>query len=358
MSSDIESEQSNSCHNRELIDQFNRNKTLTQQEWITLLDTFTDEDRAYAASIAKDLAVAHFGHDIFFRGIVEFTNICKNDCIYCGIRRSNECVNRYRLNKEEILQCCEEGYHLGYRTFVLQGGEDAWFTDDRLCEIVSAIHARYPECAITLSVGERSRESYQRLFQAGADRYLLRHETANPHHYHKLHPRELSWSHRMQCLNDLKEIGYQTGCGFMVGSPYQTSADIAKDMMYIHDFQPQMIGIGPFIPHKDTPFRDFPAGSPETTLFVLSLCRIMMPQVLLPATTALGTVRGDGRQMGVLAGCNVIMPNLSPMSVRKKYLLYDNKAGIHDSARVGMEKLEKQLSEIGYHLSISRGDFS
>lgn len=343
--------------NCDLINKLNNTKTLPADEWTTLLDTFTQSDRTYAASIAKEISFKLFSNKIYFRGIIEFTNICKNDCLYCGIRHSNSKVVRYRLTLEDIMSCCKEGYNLGYRTFVLQGGEDAWFTDERLCDIIRTIHTSYPDCAITLSIGERSRESYQRLFDAGANRFLLRHETANACHYRKLHPPELSWEHRMQCLRDLKEIGYQVGCGFMVGSPYQTAADMAKDMVFISGFHPHMIGIGPFIPHKDTPFHDFCAGSTETTLFILSLCRIMQPQVLLPATTALGSLRGDGRQLGVLAGCNVIMPNLSPLAVRKKYLLYNNKVGVSDSASDSMHKLASQLEEINYQLCVNRGDY-
>ena len=343
--------------NKNLIDKLNENKLLAFDEWKTLIGTYTDEDRAYAADIARRIVLNKFGNKIYFRGIVEFTNICKNDCLYCGIRRSNKCVSRYRLTKDDILACCSTGYELGYRTFVLQGGEDLYFNDDRMVDIISAIHNQFPDCAVTLSIGERSNESYQRLYDAGASRYLLRHETADETHYGKLHPSDLSWKHRIQCLYDLKEIGYQTGCGMMVGSPYQTDECLAKDMLFMSEFKPHMIGIGPFIPHKDTPFKEFPAGSTETTLFLLSLCRIALPDVLLPSTTALGTVQGNGRQLGVLAGANVVMPNLSPMEVRKKYLLYDNKVGTNDDAKDGIQKLKNQMEEIGYEMVIGKGDF-
>ena len=342
---------------REAIDKLNRGKKLTEREWTELLHNFTDRDMAYAAELARTIALRKFGNKIFFRGIIEFTNICKNDCLYCGIRRSNTNLERYRLTKEDILACCREGYALGFRTFVLQGGEDGAMTDERLTDLVSAIHEEYPDCAITLSVGERSRESYEKLYAAGATRFLLRHKTATEERYKKLHPDQMSWQNRMRCLRDLKEIGFQTGCGCMVGAPYQTTADLARDMVFMGEFKPHMIGMGPFIPHKDTPFRDFPAGSVKMTLFLLSLARIMLPDVLLPATTALGTMEGDGRQKGVLAGANVIMPNLSPLSVRKKYMLYDNKAGTEDDAASGMEKLKKQMSEIGYEIVVTRGDY-
>ncbi|MDO4482590.1 MAG: [FeFe] hydrogenase H-cluster radical SAM maturase HydE, partial [Bacillota bacterium] len=294
---------------------------------------------------------------VYFRGIIEFTNICKNDCLYCGIRKSNPEQIRYRLTKEDILSCCREGYDLGYRTFVLQGGEDGFYSDDIIADIISDIRAAYPECAITLSIGEKSRESYEKFFNAGADRYLLRHETANPVHYSQLHPAELSLKNRIDCLKNLKEIGYQTGCGMMVGSPYQTIDNLAEDMIFLGEFKPQMVGMGPFIPHKDTPFRDFPPGSADLTLFLLSLVRLMLPRTLLPATTALGTLREDGRLKGILSGCNVIMPNLSPMSVRKKYLLYDNKAGTDVSPEESLNMLKQQVKKIGYEMSSERGDY-
>ncbi len=344
--------------NIELIDKLSVEKNLSFDEWTQLIGTYTPEDRQYAADAARNVAQREFGRDIFFRGIVEFTSICKNDCYYCGLRRSNHNAARYRLTKEDILACCAEGYKTGFRTFVLQGGEDAWFTDERMCDIVSAIRQAYPDCAITLSIGERSRESYQKLFDAGANRYLLRHETATPAHYAKLHPKELSLENRIRCLYDLKAIGYQTGCGCMVGTPYQTAEDLARDMLFMADFKPEMIGIGPFIPHHDTPFAACAAGSVDTTLLLLSLCRLMLPRVMLPATTALGTLDGSGRKQGVLAGANVIMPNLSPINVRKKYLLYDNKAITGDDAAESLRLLDEHMHEIGYKLSIARGDWS
>ncbi|MGN0335833.1 MAG: [FeFe] hydrogenase H-cluster radical SAM maturase HydE [Lachnospiraceae bacterium] len=342
---------------RQLIEQLNREKKLAHEEWKQLLTEFVPEDAAYAAELARRIAVSRFGKKIYFRGIIEFTNFCKNDCYYCGIRRSNKNADRYRLSGEEILECCREGYECGFRTFVLQGGEDGYFTDEVLTDLVSTIRRRYPDCAITLSVGERSRESYQKLYDAGADRYLLRHETADKALYEKWHPKTQTMENRMRCLKDLKEIGYQTGCGIMVGAPYQTADEIAADMEMMTDFEPQMIGIGPFIPHSDTPFRDQAAGSAELTLFLLSLCRILFPDVLLPATTALGTLQEDGRKRGVLAGCNVVMPNLSPESVRKKYMLYDNKAGTEDTAASGIEKLTAQMDAIGYQVIAGRGDY-
>lgn len=344
--------------NIQLIDKLEAQTRLERAEWEQLLSTYTAEEREYAAGRARVIAQREFGRRIYFRGIIEFTSICKNDCLYCGLRRSNRNAARYRLDKDDILACCKEGYAAGFRTFVLQGGEDAYFTDERMCGIVSAIRAGYPDCAITLSLGERSRESYRLLLEAGADRYLLRHETATPGHYALLHPAELTLENRMRCLRDLRELGYQTGCGCMVGAPGQTARELAQDMLFMREFEPQMIGIGPFIPHHDTPFADRAPGSVDMTLMLLSLCRIMLPRVLLPATTALGTLDGSGRKQGVLAGANVIMPNLSPVSVRKKYLLYDNKAITGDDAAESLNTLRRHMAEIGYELISARGDWS
>ena len=341
----------------QLIQVLHQSRKLTENEWQQLFADYDEEDVALARSLAREIALERFGKRLWFRGIVEFSNICKQNCLYCGIRRDNHKVCRYRLTPEEILDCCADGYEGGFRTFVLQGGEDGWFTDERMCAIVREIKAKFPDCAVTLSLGERSRESYQALFDAGADRYLLRHETADEAHYRLLHPAEQTLQNRLRCLRDLKEIGYQTGCGIMVGSPGQTPATLARDMVFMQEFRPEMIGVGPFLPHGDTPFRDEPAGSVELTLFILALCRIMLPDVLLPATTALGTAESDGRIRGVLAGCNVVMPNLSPAAVRKKYMLYDNKAGTELTASQGVALLRRQMESIGYEVAIGRGDY-
>lgn len=332
-------------------------RQLNKAQLTQLIADFTQEDRLYAQEKARKVTEDRFGKKIFIRGLIEFTNICKNNCYYCGIRCANRQVTRYRLTKEQILQCCEEGYQCGFRTFVLQGGEDPYFDDDRLCDIVAAIRTAYPDCAITLSVGERSRESYQKLYEAGADRYLLRHETANERHYRTLHPCQMTLENRMRCLRDLKEIGYQTGCGMMVGSPGQTAENLAEDLIFIRTFCPEMVGIGPFLPQKDTPFAKEKAGSVELTLFLLSLIRLMLPDVLLPATTALGSAEEDGRIRGILAGANVYMPNLSPEENRDKYLLYDNKAGLRDDAAYVLERLEEKLGVYGYEIEIGRGDY-
>ena len=342
---------------KNLIEKLNRDHHLTSQEWVYIFENYTDEDSRYAQQLAWEIAVRNFGKKIYFRGIVEYSNICKNDCFYCGIRCANKKAGRYRLTPEDILACCQEGYEHGFRTFVLQGGEDGWFTDERMCAIVSAIKEKYPDCAVTLSMGERSRESYEALHQAGADRYLLRHETADETHYGMLHPKYMRLQNRLDCLRDLKEIGFQTGCGMMVGSPGQTPETLAKDMCFLQEFQPQMVGIGPFIPHGDTPFRQEKKGSVALTLFIHALSRILLPRCLMPATTALGTADSDGRKLGVLAGCNVVMPNLSPEQVRKKYMLYDNKAGTDLTAAEGIAFLRRQMEEIGYEVVVGRGDY-
>ncbi len=351
---------------KKILDRLQADRQLTRREWVTLIksqfpesalpDDEAGELRDYLFALAREDQQKYYGKDIYVRGLIEFTNYCKNDCYYCGIRKSNHNVHRYRLSDEEILNCCREGYDLGFRTFVLQGGEDPYYTDERLVALLHEIKSRYPDCAVTLSLGERSHESYQALFDAGADRYLLRHETANPEHYAKLHPADQSAAHRQQCLWDLKEIGYQVGAGFMVGSPYQTPENLAEDMLFLKELNPQMVGIGPFIPHHDTPFADQSAGTLELSLFMLGLLRLMLPKALLPATTALGTIHPKGRELGVLAGANVIMPNLSPSEVRKDYLLYDNKICTGDESAQCRRCLESRMEAIGYHVVTARGD--
>lgn len=339
-----------------LIDKLYDTRCLEKDEFITLIENRNDTLSKYLFEKACHRANEYYGKDIYIRGLIEFTNYCKNDCLYCGIRRSNNKAERYRLTKTEILDCCQQGYDLGFRTFVLQGGEDFYFKDSIIEDIVYSIKSLYTDCAITLSIGEKSKESYQKYFSAGADRYLLRHETANPEHYSKLHPKELSLKNRKQCLYNLKEIGYQVGCGFMVGSPYQTADNLADDMLFIKQLEPHMVGIGPFVPHKDTPFAKEKQGTVEETLFMLGLLRLMQPNLLLPATTALGTIDPKGREKGILAGANVVMPNLSPISVRQKYTLYNGKICMGDEAAECRLCLEKRIESIGYKIVINRGD--
>ena len=325
-----------------------------------LLDLIVMQDAEAEALLAQRAAAVRqqvYGRDVFIRGLIEFTNYCRNDCFYCGIRRSNACAQRYRLTREEILACCRAGYGLGFRTFVLQGGEDPFFTTERLAELVRAIKRAYPDCAVTLSVGEKDRATYQAWFDAGADRYLLRHETADEGLYRRLHPEELSLQNRMRCLRDLKDIGYQVGCGFMVGAPFQTPEMLLKDLRFLQAFQPHMVGIGPFIPHRDTPFRDCPPGTAQMTLRLLAIIRLTLPHVLLPATTALGTVQSDGRQRGMGYGANVVMPNLSPLSVRKKYALYDNKISTGEEAAESVALLKQSMAAAGYRVVTARGDW-
>ena len=341
---------------KELIERLERERDLTNAEFAVLLDQSSGADRDFLFERARAVRDAHYGRKVYIRGLIELTNYCKNDCLYCGIRKSNVSCERYRLTKEQILSCCESGYALGFRTFVLQGGEDGWYTDERMTDIVRAMRQAYPDCAITLSLGERGRESFKRLYDAGANRYLLRHETADEAHYARLHPVSMTLTHRLQCLRDLKEIGFQTGAGFMVGSPYQTTECIVRDFRFLQELKPQMVGLGPFIPHHATPLKDFPAGSTERTLLCLSIVRLLLPNVLLPATTALATIDGDGRIKGMNAGCNVVMPNLSPLEDRSKYLLYDNKASSGEEAAESLRALREHLAA-GYEVVIDRGDY-
>lgn len=341
---------------RTLLDKLEREGTLTGAEFAALI---RGRDEALARELFRRADARrreYYGADVYIRGLIEFTNYCKNDCLYCGIRRSNRNARRYRLGREEILACCREGYALGYRTFVLQGGEDPWYTPERVEELVRAVKAAHPDCALTLSVGEQPREVYQAWFDAGADRYLLRHETANDDHYRSLHPAEMSPENRKRCLWDLKDIGYQVGCGFMVGSPGQTPEHLAEDLLFIRALEPDMVGIGPFIPQHNTPLRHQPAGTLELTLFLLGLIRLMLPDVLLPATTALGTIHPQGRELGIQAGANVCMPNLSPAEVREKYALYDNKICTGDEAAQCRRCLEARMASVGYRVVVHRGD--
>lgn len=341
----------------ELVEKLIKNHCLEEEEYRQLL--LLQKDRR-VRELIKEEAVAlskrYYENKVFIRGLIEFTNHCKNGCYYCGINRKNTEVRRYRLSLEEILGCCKEGYRLGFRTFVLQGGEDPFFTDDYMVEIIESIKREHPDCALTLSVGEKEFASYKRYKEAGADRFLLRHESSNPSHYASLHPADMSWDRRMQCLAWLKELGFQAGAGFMVGSPGQRLEDLAKELVFLGEFQPHMVGIGPFIPHHATVFAGEKAGSVDMTLFLLSIIRIILPKVLLPATTALGTLEADGREAGILCGANVVMPNLSPKLHRKDYALYDNKISTGEEAAESVKRLALKVEGIGYRIVKERGD--
>lgn len=313
----------------------------------------TEELYAKACRVRDEV----YGRKVFMRGLIEISNHCKNNCLYCGIRREAS-VQRYRLTKEDILACCQEGHRLGFRTFVLQGGEDGWYTDELMCDIVSSIRSAYPDCAITLSLGERGRESFRRLREAGADRYLLRHETADRDHYAKLHPAEMSFDHRMQCLQDLRDLGFQVGAGFMVGSPHQTLKTLKKDLRFIEEFRPEMVGIGPFIPAAGTPYEKERAGSVELTIRLLAIIRILHPHVLLPATSALGTMHPTGRERAVNAGANVVMPNLSPQDTRALYAIYNNKLSTGSEAAESAADIRARMKAIGYEVPTDRGDYA
>ncbi len=340
----------------DLLAELAENHTLDRTGYEKLIAARSNALATEAARLAVTERQMAYGNKVFVRGLIEFTNHCVNDCLYCGIRRSNKECSRYRLTREQILDCCDAGYELGFRTFVLQGGEDPALTDDRMCDLIASIKSAHPDCAVTLSIGERSAESYRALHDAGADRYLLRHETADPGHYRRLHPASMSLERRIGCLLALREAGFVIGAGFMVGSPFQTPATLAEDMTFLNGLRPEMVGIGPFIPHGKTPFASEPAGSVELTCYLLSLIRLTLPDALLPATTALGTMDPFGREKGILSGANVVMPNLSPMNVRAKYEIYENKLGSGAESAQAISELRKRMERIGYEVVVDRGD--
>lgn len=344
-------------NNAERIEQLYKKQDLPNEDYLALLTTMNRDDFRLICRRACQVREKVYGKDVYLRGLIEFSSYCKNDCFYCGIRRSNGKAQRYRLTADQIVECADQGYELGFRTFVLQSGEDLSYTTRDICDIVSRIKARHPDCAVTLSIGEKTREQYQAYFDAGAERYLLRQETSNPEHYGRLHPPELSVANRKRCLFDLKEIGYQVGCGIMVGTPWQTPEYVLEDIRFMQSLRPHMIGIGPFIHHKDTPFWDKPDGSLQDTLNLLAILRLSFPHILLPATTALGTISPVGRELGIRAGANVVMPNLSPRGVRKKYLLYDGKICTGDEAAECRHCMERRIESTGCHAVVSRGDY-
>ena len=340
---------------KNIIDFLSETHHLTEEEYLFLIKNRNEETASYLRQKADEVRKEVYGNKIFVRGLIEISNICKNDCYYCGIRSSNKNCDRYKLSEEDILSCCENGYKLGFRTFVLQGGEGVFSADD-ISGIVKKIKEKYPECAVTLSLGEYQKSDYEKMKNAGADRYLLRHETICKEHYEKLHPQNMSYDNRLRCLKDLKDIGFQVGSGFLVGSPYQSEDIIAKEFKFIEEFSPEMCGIGPFIPQKDTPFKNEKSGTAEETAYYLSIIRLIKPNILLPATTALGTIKDGGRELGVLSGANVLMPNLSPERERKKYALYDNKLSTGVESAEQIENLKKQIKNIGYEIVIDKGD--
>lgn len=342
---------------RDLVHRLVGERTLKRDEFRALIASCDSQTLEYIRKESVRTAQERFGHGIFVRGLIEISSFCRNDCAYCGLRRSNRSAERYRLSHEQIMECCKEGYDAGLRTFVLQGGEDATLTDEWLEQIIHDIRHIYPDVAITLSLGERSYDSYKRLYDAGATRYLLRHEAANEELYRKLHPHTMSHANRIACIENLKDIGYQTGMGMMIGVRGQSVDDLIDDLLLMERIRPQMIGIGPFIPHRNTPLGEYPAGSVELTLLMLSIVRLMYPTALIPSTTALATLSTEGRRMGILSGANVVMPNLTPPSERKKYAIYEDKASSGSEAVEGLRVLEQELNEIGYHIDYSRGDY-
>ncbi|PKM52240.1 MAG: [FeFe] hydrogenase H-cluster radical SAM maturase HydE [Firmicutes bacterium HGW-Firmicutes-7] len=340
---------------KELIDKLYENNSLTKDELLFLLNNSKEADIVYLQHKATETRKTHYGSKVFMRGLIEFSNFCARDCIYCGIRKSNKSAERYRLSKEQILECCQIGHDLGYKTYVLQGGEDPYYTDEKIVDLIKTIKSTYPECAITLSIGEKTYESYKKFYDAGADRYLLRHETNSKHLYETLHP-DMSYENRIRCLNDLKKIGFQVGAGFMVGLPGQTNEDFADDLLYLKELEPEMVGIGPFISQKDTPLSNEKSGTAHMTCILLSIIRLLLPKVLLPATTALGSIDKKGRELGLKSGANVVMPNLSPTNVRDKYALYDGKICTGDEAAHCRNCIEGRIRSVGFEVDMSRGD--
>ena len=340
----------------ELVEKLYETCDLSDIELKSLIESDDESAAKLLRERADEVRIKSYGRKVFLRGLIEVSSYCRNDCLYCGIRRSNKSADRYRLTREQIMMCAENGYELGFRTFVMQGGEDSAFTDDFMCSVISGLREKFPDCAITLSLGERSRESYKRMREAGADRYLLRHEAADEALYSKLHPAEMSLQHRKQCLFDLRDLGYQVGAGFMVGAPYQTTDSLIADLRFLQELKPHMIGIGPFVPHHCTPFAEEKGGTLQLTLRLLGILRLMFPKVLLPATTALGTIAPNGRELGLQTGCNVVMPNLSPVDVRKKYDLYDNKICTGEEAAECRSCLQRRIEAAGYEVAVERGD--
>lgn len=340
---------------KDIINKLYEVNSASKKELLYLLDNINEGEKDYLISKAHDTRMKYYSNKVYLRGLIELTSFCKKDCLYCGLRRSNKNAQRYRLDIDDILECVRKGDKLGYKTFVLQGGEDAYYSDEIMINIIKAIKKEFPENAITLSLGERSYESYRNLFEAGADRYLLRHESASKELYESIHPGE-PFEERFNCLKNLKEIGYQAGAGFMVGIPNQTNEDLVNDLIFVKKFAPAMCGIGPFIPHKDTPLKEYKHGSLEKTVICLAIVRLLLPKVLLPATTALSSIDKNGRNAGLKAGGNVIMPNLSPMSVRKKYSLYNDKAYILDEDAEYRKLIEEKVKEAGFEVEVNRGD--
>lgn len=340
-----------------LIDKLRRERRLRHEEYVQLLEHADGPVRAYAARAARQVARARFGEGVFVRGLIEISSFCRNDCFYCGLRRGNTALARYRLDDDRIADACRAGRDAGFRTFVLQGGEDPALDDGRVERLVRRLRAEFPDCALTLSLGERGRAAYRRWREAGADRYLLRHEAADAACYARLHPADMPHRRRMECLDALRELGYQTGAGMMAGAPGQTLADLAADLCFLERFRPEMVGIGPYLPQRDTPLAGSPPGDAARTLMLLSIVRLMLPAALIPATTALATLLADGREQGILAGANVVMPNLTPPDVREGYAIYDGKLSSGPEAAGEVPELESRLREIGYRIDYARGDF-
>lgn len=338
-----------------LLEGFRTGDYPDREGWRLLLTSLSGEQALRLRRLAAETAAQTFGRGVYIRGLIEISSFCRNDCYYCGLRRSNRHAQRYRLTREEILSCCRNAAALGFGTFVLQGGEDDGQSDEWIEALVRDIRREFPDHAVTLSVGERTAGAYRRFREAGADRYLLRHETRNDGHYARLHPSEMSAGHRRSCLRTLKALGFQTGAGMMIGSPGQTVDCLIDDIQFLEELQPEMIGMGPFVPAAHTPFARCSPGTVEQTLRLVALMRLRFPDALIPATTALSALSADGRLQAILSGANVVMPNLSPAGVLGRYAIYDGKP-YGTGARRGLDVVAAELESIGYHIVCGRGD--
>lgn len=335
---------------KKLIEKASTLHRLEREELIALLEDENCNQNLFEAadSVRKNFV----GDEIHLRGLIEFSNICKNNCCYCGLRRDNRKISRYRLENAEILELAAHGAAMGLKTIVLQSGEDAYYGCERLCEIIRGI--KRLNVALTLSIGEKSLEDYQAYHAAGADRFLLRIETTDRTLYER-HDPEMSWEARRQCLTDLRRAGLEVGSGCLVGLPGQTVASLADDILFFKEIEADMIGIGPFIPHPDTPLGDASGGRLETALKVMALTRLLLPDINIPATTAMETLAQDGQIRALKAGANVIMPNITLTDYRRYYELYPGKSATGYTPDESLKKVVAKIESIGRKVALGFG---
>lgn len=321
---------------------------LEKSEIIQLLNSDGNELFKTADEVRQEFV----GDEVHLRGLIEFTNICRQTCKYCGIRRENSKVNRYRLSKDEIISMARHGVRNGFKTLVMQGGEDSFFTKDLICEIIFEI--KKMDVALTLSLGERSFEDYKAFKDAGADRYLLRIETTDKELYKSVHP-GMSFENRKRCLYDLKSLGYETGTGCLIGLPGQTVESLADDILFFKELDADMVGVGPFIPHPETPFAKSSCGSFNLALKVMAITRLLLPNINIPATTAMETLSPNGRLIALQSGANVFMPNITEGVSPSKYEIYPDKSGINGAKNGIIGEINENLKVIGRYVSDTKG---